>query len=67
MLLNNDLKLNLFGLETQYDFYMIVYICLEKVIYAYFDGVKKTINSRSGNLGCSFKGIYFCSLQGIFH
>ena len=41
MLLNNDLTLNLLGLETQYNFDMVVCICLEKAIYAYFDEVQK--------------------------
>ena len=41
MLLNNDLRLNLFGLETQYHFDMVVCLCLEKVIYACFDKVQK--------------------------
>ena len=56
MLLHNDLRLNLFVLETQYHFDMVFCICLEKASYAYFDEVQ-TINSRSGNLGCSFKGL----------
>ena len=41
MLLNNDLKLNLFGLETQYNLDKVVIICREKLIYAYSDEVKK--------------------------
>ena len=42
MLLNTDLRLNLFGLETQYHLdMMVVCICLEKVSYAYFDEVQK--------------------------
>ena len=40
MFLNNDLRLNLFGLETQYHFHMVVCICPEKAIYAYFDEVQ---------------------------
>ena len=40
MLLNGDLRLNLFGLEIQYHFDMVVCICLEKAIYAYFDEVQ---------------------------
>ena len=39
MLLNNDLRLNLFGLETQYHFDMLVFIWLQKAIYAYFGEV----------------------------
>ena len=41
MLLNSGLRLNLFGLETQYHFDMVVYICQEKAIFAYFDEVQK--------------------------
>ena len=41
MFLNSDLRLNLFGLETQYHFDMVVCICQEKAIYAYFDEVQK--------------------------
>ena len=41
MLLNNNLRLNLFGLETQYHFYMVVCICLQRAIYAYFDEIQK--------------------------
>ena len=41
MLLNNDLRLNLFGLETRYHFDMVVCICLEKTISANFDEVQK--------------------------
>ena len=41
MLLNSNLRLNLFGAETQFHFDMVVCICQEKVIYAYFDEVKK--------------------------
>ena len=40
MLLNNDLRLNLFGLETQNHFDMVVCICLKKAIYIYFDEVQ---------------------------
>ena len=43
MLLNNDLRLNLFGLETQYHFDMVVCICQDKPIYAYFDDVQKLL------------------------
>ena len=39
MLLNDDLRLNLFGLETQYHFDMVVCVCLEKATRAYFDEV----------------------------
>ena len=39
ILLNNDLRLNLFGLETQYHFDMLVFIWLQKAIYAYFGEV----------------------------
>ena len=59
MLLNNDLRLNLFGLETHYYFDMVVCICLEKAIYAYFN--TKYYQFESRNLGCSFK-----VLKGIF-
>ena len=41
MLLNSDLRLNLFGLETQCHFDMVVFICQKKAIYAYFDEVQK--------------------------
>ena len=41
MLLNNDLRLNLFGLETQCHFDMVFCICPEKAIYAYFDEAQK--------------------------
>ena len=41
MLLNSDLRLNLFCLETQYHFEMVAFICQEKAIYAYFDDVQK--------------------------
>ena len=37
---NGDLRLNLFGLEIQYHFDMVVCICLEKAIYTYFDEVQ---------------------------
>ena len=40
-MLNSDLRLNLFGLETQYHFDIKVCISLEKAIYAYFDEVQK--------------------------
>ena len=41
MLLNIDLRFNLFGLETQCHFDMVVCICQEKAIYAYFGEVQK--------------------------
>ena len=41
MLLNNDLRLNLFGLASRYHFDMMVFICLEKTISFYFDEVQK--------------------------
>ena len=41
MLLNNDLRFNLFSLESQCHFNMVVCVCLEKAIYAYFDEVQK--------------------------
>ena len=41
MFLNNDLRLNLCGLETRYHFDMVVFLCLEKAIFAYFDEAQK--------------------------
>ena len=41
MLLNRDLRLNLFGAETQFHFDMVVCMCQEKAIYAYFHEVQK--------------------------
>ena len=40
MIFSYNLRLNLFGLETQYHFDMVVCICLE-AIYVYFDEVQK--------------------------
>ena len=60
MLLISDIRLNLFGLEIQYHFDLVVYICLEKSYLHLLWWSSKTVNSSSGNLGCSFKG-----LQGI--
>ena len=41
MLLNSDLRLILFGAETQFHFDMVVCTCLEITISAYFEEVKK--------------------------
>ena len=41
MLLNSDLRLNLFGAESEFHFDIVVCICQEKAIYAYFDEVQK--------------------------
>ena len=60
MLLNNDLKLNLFSLETGYRFDMVVCTCLEKSILSLMNFNELTLMNyqlESRNFGCLFEGL----------